>query len=60
MIDLLKAKDAGDIVVFGGGIIPADDVTELERIGVRKVFTPGAPMHEIVAWVRANVAQQTV
>ncbi len=60
VIDLLKAKDAGDIVVFGGGIIPADDVTELERIGVRKVFTPGAPMHEIVAWVRANVAQQTV
>lgn len=60
VIDLLNAKDAGDIVVFGGGIIPKDDVLELERIGVRKVFTPGAPMHEIVDWVRANVAQQTV
>jgi methylmalonyl-CoA mutase C-terminal domain/subunit len=60
VIDLLKAKDAADIVVFGGGIIPAADIDELERIGVRKVFTPGAPMHEIVDWVRANVAQQTV
>ncbi|MBK6871872.1 MAG: cobalamin B12-binding domain-containing protein [Kineosporiaceae bacterium] len=55
VLDLLKAKDAADIVVFGGGIIPDADVTELERIGVRKVFTPGAPMHEIVDWVRANV-----
>ena len=54
-IELLKARDAADIVVFGGGIIPDADVTELERIGVRKVFTPGAPMHEIVDWVRANV-----
>ncbi|MFZ0157615.1 MAG: cobalamin B12-binding domain-containing protein [Kineosporiaceae bacterium] len=60
VIDLLKAKDAADIVVFGGGIIPDADIDELERIGVRKVFTPGAPMHEIVDWVRANVAQQTV
>ncbi|MFN8079603.1 MAG: cobalamin B12-binding domain-containing protein [Kineosporiaceae bacterium] len=55
VLDLLKAKDAADIVVFGGGIIPDADVIELERIGVRKVFTPGAPMHEIVDWVRANV-----
>jgi methylmalonyl-CoA mutase C-terminal domain/subunit len=55
VLDLLSAQDARDIVVFGGGIIPADDVTELERLGVRKVFTPGAPMREIVEWVRANV-----
>jgi len=56
VLDLLRAKDAEDIVLFGGGIIPADDVAELEGIGVAKVFTPGTPMHEIVTWVRANVS----
>ena len=55
VLDLLRARDAEDIVLFGGGIIPADDVAELEGIGVAKVFTPGTPMHEIVSWVRANV-----
>ena len=57
VVELLKERDAGDIVVFGGGIIPEDDVVELERLGVRRVFTPGAPMHDIVDWVRANVGQ---
>ena len=57
VVDLLKEKDAEDVVVFGGGIIPAADIAELERLGVRKVFTPGASMHEIVDWVRANVSQ---
>jgi methylmalonyl-CoA mutase C-terminal domain/subunit len=56
VLDLLRAKDAEDIVLFGGGIIPADDVRELEGIGVAKVFTPGTPMHEIVTWVQANVS----
>ena len=55
VVDLLKAKDASDIVVFGGGIVPDDDVAALEGAGVAKVFTPGTPMHEIVTWVRANV-----
>ncbi len=57
VVDLLREKDAEDVVVFGGGIIPASDIAELERLGVRKVFTPGASMHEIVEWVRANVGQ---
>ena len=57
VVELLKQKDAEDVVVFGGGIIPDADIAELERLGVRKVFTPGASMHEIVAWVRANVGQ---
>ena len=57
VVDLLKEKDAEDVVVFGGGIIPDADIAELERLGVRKVFTPGASMHEIVEWVRANVGQ---
>lgn len=56
--ELLDAADASDIVLFGGGIIPDDDVTQLESSGVAKVFTPGTPMHEIVEWVRQNVQTQ--
>ncbi len=55
VVDLLRQRDAADIVVFGGGIIPDDDLPELERMGVAKVFTPGAATTEIVDWVRANV-----
>ena len=54
-IELLKARDASDIVVFGGGIIPADDIGELTDMGVARVFTPGATTTEIVAWVTDNV-----
>ena len=57
VVELLREKDAEDVVVFGGGIIPDADIAELERLGVRKVFTPGASMAEIVEWVRANVGQ---
>ncbi len=55
VVELLKARDAADIVVFGGGIIPEADIPELERLGVSKVFTPGATTTDIVAWVRENV-----
>jgi methylmalonyl-CoA mutase C-terminal domain/subunit len=56
VMDLLRDREAGDVVVFGGGIIPADDIPELEKIGVAKVFTPGAAtMEQIVTWVRENV-----
>lgn len=58
VIDLLQARDAADIVVFGGGIIPAADIPELEQLGVAKVFTPGATTASIVDWVRANVSAQ--
>ncbi|GAA1669259.1 cobalamin B12-binding domain-containing protein [Fodinicola feengrottensis] len=55
--DLLKERGADDVVVFGGGIIPDGDIAELQRLGVAKIFTPGAAtMTEIVEWVRANVA----
>jgi len=57
VIELLTERDAQDIVVFGGGIIPEADLPELERIGVAKIFTPGATTHSIVDWVRENVAQ---
>jgi methylmalonyl-CoA mutase C-terminal domain/subunit len=55
VVALLKEREADDIVVFGGGIIPEADVPELERIGVAKVFTPGATTASIVEWVRENV-----
>ncbi len=54
-IELLKARDASDIVVFGGGIIPEDDIAELKELGVAKVFTPGATTTEIVEWVNQHV-----
>src|SRR5262249_1655962 len=56
VVELLRDRDASDIVVFGGGIIPEADIPELTRIGVAKIFTPGATTQSIVDWVRANVA----
>lgn len=55
VLELLSERDARDIVVFGGGIIPDADIPELERLGVAKVFTPGATTQSIVDWVRTNV-----
>jgi methylmalonyl-CoA mutase C-terminal domain/subunit len=55
VIELLKEQDAGSIVVFGGGIIPDEDIIELSKIGVQRIFTPGASTQEIVEWVRENV-----
>lgn len=55
VIDLLRARDAEDIVIFGGGIVPDEDVAELEGLGVAKVFTPGTPTTAIVDWVRRTV-----
>jgi methylmalonyl-CoA mutase C-terminal domain/subunit len=55
VIDLLREKGGGEITVFGGGIIPADDVRELKACGVKEVFTPGASTDAIVAWIRDNV-----
>lgn len=52
---LLKDRDAQDIVVFGGGIIPEEDIPQLAELGVATVFTPGATTGEIVGWVRAHV-----
>jgi len=55
VLDLLAENDAADIVVFGGGIIPAADRRALAELGVAQVFTPGAAISDIVAWVRGNV-----
>jgi len=53
VLELLRERDAADITVFGGGIIPDADIAELEQMGVAKIFTPGATTTEIVAWVRS-------
>jgi methylmalonyl-CoA mutase C-terminal domain/subunit len=55
-IELLRARDADDVVVFGGGIIPADDIPELEAMGVSKIFTPGSTTASIIGWVRETFA----
>jgi len=55
LLEVLRERDAEDIVVFGGGIIPEADIAELERLGVRKIFTPGTRTEQIVSWVRQNV-----
>jgi methylmalonyl-CoA mutase C-terminal domain/subunit len=57
VVGLLREKNAEDVVVFGGGIIPEDDIPQLSQLGVAKVFTPGATTQEIVEWVRDHVAQ---
>ncbi len=55
IIELLKEKGAGDIQVFGGGIIPNDDISKLHELGVPKVFTPGTSTEEIIEWVSREV-----
>ncbi len=59
VMELLQAQGADDVVVFGGGIIPEDDIPLLREMGVATVFTPGATTHAIVAWVRENVGGST-
>jgi methylmalonyl-CoA mutase, C-terminal domain len=56
VVELLAERGAADMVVFGGGIIPDADIPELARIGVSKIFTPGATTQSIVDWVRTHVA----
>jgi methylmalonyl-CoA mutase C-terminal domain/subunit len=58
VVKLLAAQDAEDIVVFGGGIIPEADIAELAELGVHGIFTPGAPLSDIVAWLRTTVAER--
>jgi methylmalonyl-CoA mutase, C-terminal domain len=53
--ELMRDRGVDDVVVFGGGIIPDEDIPELERIGVAKIFTPGATTTAIVDWVREHV-----
>jgi methylmalonyl-CoA mutase C-terminal domain/subunit len=56
VVDEMRKRGAGDVVVFGGGVIPAADIERLKTAGVSGVFTPGTSLETIVQWVRANVA----
>jgi methylmalonyl-CoA mutase, C-terminal domain len=57
LIELLAEREASDIVVFGGGIVPEEDIPVLEKMGVAKVFTPGAATGEITGWVTGQFAE---
>jgi methylmalonyl-CoA mutase C-terminal domain/subunit len=55
VLDLLKEKGADDIAVFGGGIIPQDDIQALKALGVKELFTPGTSTQDIIRFVRDNI-----
>jgi len=55
VVDLLREKGADDVTVFGGGIIPQDDVPRLKAAGVAEVFLPGASTQRIIDWIRENI-----
>ena len=57
VLELLRERGASDITVFGGGIVPEADITELKALGVARIFTPGASTHDIVAWVRSTLGE---
>lgn len=58
VLELLRERDATDITVFGGGIIPDADISELQAMGVARIFTPGAATHEIVDWVKSALTEK--
>ncbi|MDX9856444.1 MAG: cobalamin B12-binding domain-containing protein [candidate division Zixibacteria bacterium] len=58
ILDEMKKKDAADIILFGGGIIPEDDKQELEKMGVSRVFTPGAPTEAAIEFLKNAIAQR--
>jgi methylmalonyl-CoA mutase C-terminal domain/subunit len=58
VIEELQQRGVGEVVVFGGGIIPPEDIAELKQRGVREIFTPGATTQEVLAWVQLHVRQR--
>jgi methylmalonyl-CoA mutase cobalamin-binding domain/chain len=58
VVQLLREQGAEDVVVFGGGIIPKDDIPKLKERGIEEIFTPGAPTSTIVSWLRARLAKK--
>jgi len=58
VLDEMKKRGAGDMILFGGGIVPDDEKAELEKAGVAKIFTPGAAIEETVSFVREAVAKK--
>jgi len=58
VVEELKKRGAEDIMVFGGGIIPEEDITELKRLGVAEIFPPGSPLQEIVEFLREKFPEE--
>ena len=58
VVEELKKKGAEDIMVFGGGIIPEEDITELKRLGVAEIFPPGSPLQDIVDFLREKFPEE--
>ena len=56
VICLLKEKGMGDVTVFGGGIIPQEDIPELKKAGVKEIFLPGTDTRDVVKWIEKNVS----
>ena len=59
VLTALRARAANEIVVFGGGIIPDEDIERLRAAGVKGVFTPGTPLKTIIDWVQTNITPQS-
>ena len=55
VVKLLRERGAADVIVFGGGVIPKDDIPKLQAEGIERIFTPGAATGEIVAWLRERL-----
>ena len=58
VVEGLRGQEAGEVFVFGGGIIPKGDIPKLEQAGIERIFTPGAPTTDIVAWLRERLSQK--
>ena len=58
VLELLRDRDAEEVLVFGGGIIPDDDIPKLKEIGVSAIFTPGSSLNDITAWLEQALDAQ--
>ena len=58
VVSLLRERGAGEVLVFGGGIIPEDDIPKLAEAGIERIFTPGASTAEIVSWLDERLARE--
>jgi methylmalonyl-CoA mutase C-terminal domain/subunit len=58
VVELLVEREATDVVVFGGGIIPAADIEALKKVGLAEIFTPGTPLADVVIWVNDHISER--
>ncbi len=58
VVELLVEREATDVVVFGGGIIPAADIEALKKVGLAEIFTPGTPLSDVVIWVNDHISER--